>query len=478
MQHFYDGQIRRFVTQFIRVMSNFSYKDSAGTLRKVPTSYGNLTRQVAHIIRDNSENKVVSAPRISCYITGLDYARDRVQNPTHVSKIHLRERDFDEATGQYLDTQGPGYTIERLMPVPFNLQMKCDVWSTNTDQKLQIMEQMLVLFNPSLEIQSTANYVDWTSLSLIELTGTQFSTRSIPQGVDSEIDIGELTFTMPIWITPPAKVKQLGVIEKIVMSVFDETGSIGDGFIDSLNPMATVNITPGNFGLLVLNNTARLLSPSEGITEPNAGNFDRTGEPVSWYKLLDQYPGKFRAGLSTVRLAKADGSEIVATASVNPTDDTEMVLSFDRDTVPESTPFYDNNRPNSSATTVDAIIDPLTFNPNSANISIGTRYLIINDIHTHLKNDSSDADIAAWRNNDGTFFQAGANDIVTWNGSNWEITFDASANEERADSTINQGPIYITNTTTGIQYKFTNEQGTWLKSYEGEYKKVSCRLVL
>ena len=105
MQHFYDGQIRRFVTQFVRVMSNFSYKDSAGTLRKIPTSYGNLTRQVAHIIRDNSENKVVSAPRVSCYITGLEYARDRVQNPTHVSKVHLRERDYDSATGEYPRTR-------------------------------------------------------------------------------------------------------------------------------------------------------------------------------------------------------------------------------------------------------------------------------------------------------------------------------------------------------------------------------------
>ena len=475
MQHFYDGQIRRFVTQFIRVMSNFSYKDNAGTLRKIPTSYGNLTRQVAHIIRDNSENKVISAPRISCYITGLDYARDRVQNPTHVSKVHLRERDYDEATGLYQETQGPGYTVERVMPVPFNLQMKCDIWSTNTDQKLQIMEQMLVLFNPSLEIQSTANYVDWTSLSLIELTGTQFSTRSIPQGTDTEIDIGELTFTMPIWITPPAKVKQLGVIERIVMSVFDETGSIDDGIIDSLNPMATVNITPGNFGLLVLNNTAQLLSPGEGVTEETAGNFDRTGEPVSWFKLLDQYPGKFRAGLSTVRMAKPDGSEIVATASVNPTDDTQMVLSFDSDTVPGNTLLSDSI---TSRGTVDAIIDPLTFNPDSNNLAAGTRYLILNDIHEHIKNDSSDANMNAWQNADGTLLQASTNDIITWNGSSWEITFDAGANDERADSSVAQDPVYITNTYTGVQYKFTNEQGAWLKSYEGEYQKGSWRLVL
>jgi hypothetical protein len=462
MQHFYDGQIRRFVTQFIRVMSNFSYKDSAGTLRKIPTSYGNLTRQVAHIIRDNSENKVISAPRISCYITGLEYARDRVQNPTHVSKVHLRERDYDDATGEYLDSQGPGYTVERLMPVPFNLQMKCDVWSTNTDQKLQIMEQMLVLFNPSLEIQSTANYVDWTSLSLIELTGTQFSTRSIPQGVETEIDIGELTFTMPIWITPPAKVKQMGIIQKIIMSVFDETGSISDGIIDATDAMATVNVTPGNFGVLVLNNTARLLQPGEGVTEPTAGNFETTSEPVSWFKLLDQYPGKFRAGLSTLRLEKSDGSEIVATASVNPTDDTQMVLSFDSDTVPENTVLSDSI---ASRGTVDAIIDPTTFNPQTATLAAGTRYLLLTDPNPNT---------FAWQDER----VGAANDIITWNGSAWEITFDSSANEERADSSVAQDPVYITNTYTGVQYKFTNTQGAWLKSYEGEYQKGSWRLVL
>ena len=185
--------------------------------------------------------------------------------------------------------------------------------------------------------------------------------------------LARLAFTMPIWITPPAKVKQLGVIEKIVMSVFDETGSISDGIIDAADPMATVSVTPGNFGVLILNNTAKLLAPAEGVTETSPGSFDRTGEPVSWFKLLDQYPGKFRAGLSTIRLAKADGNEIVATASVNPTDETEIVLNFDSDTVPENTILTDSI---TSRGTVDAIIDPLTFNPDLDNLAQGTRYLI------------------------------------------------------------------------------------------------------
>ena len=53
MQHFYDGQIRRYITQLIRLMSNFSYADGKGALVQVPVMYGDITRQVGHIIRDN-----------------------------------------------------------------------------------------------------------------------------------------------------------------------------------------------------------------------------------------------------------------------------------------------------------------------------------------------------------------------------------------------------------------------------------------
>ena len=473
MEHFYDGQIRRFVTQFIRAFSNFSYKDGAGTLRKIPVSYGNLTRQVANIIRDNSENKVMSAPRIACYITGLEYARDRVQSPTHVDKIHVRHREYDDATGTYNDLQGVGNTIERLMPVPFTLRMKADIWSTNTDQKLQIMEQILVLYNPALEIQTTNNYVDWTSLSLIELSSVNYSTRSIPQGTETEIDIGEMEFVMPIWVTPPAKVKKLGVIEKIIMNIFDESGSISDGIIDATIPTATIVRSPGDYKLLVLNNTARLLHAHEGIEESKTGTFTRTGDPVSWFKLLDQYPGKFTAGTSSIRLTKSDGNEVVATVSLNPTDDTQMVLSIDSDTVPENSVLTDSVN---TRGTIDAIIDPTTFAPDYSSITAGTRYLILNNINPNVKGDSSDANANAWQNADGSIFTANQNDIITWNGSSWEITLDSSATNDGADSAASPAPVYITNTYTGIQYKWEN--ASWLKSFEGEYEADEWRLVL
>ena len=83
MQHFYDGQIRRYITQIVRLMSNFSYKDGKGKLTEIPVMYGDLTRQVANIIRENSENKIPSAPRMAVYITGIEQDLNRMADSRH-----------------------------------------------------------------------------------------------------------------------------------------------------------------------------------------------------------------------------------------------------------------------------------------------------------------------------------------------------------------------------------------------------------
>ena len=111
MLHFYEGQIRKFLTQFIRILSNFSVETGKGSdgeikLRAIPVMYGDMTRQVANIIRNNSENALQYAPRMSAYVTSLDYDRERMQNPYHIEKQHLKEREFDETTGEYTDKLG------------------------------------------------------------------------------------------------------------------------------------------------------------------------------------------------------------------------------------------------------------------------------------------------------------------------------------------------------------------------------------
>jgi hypothetical protein len=57
MQHFYDGQIKRYLVQTIRLLSKFVVKYGDGRLVQVPVMYGDMDRQVANLIKQNSENK-------------------------------------------------------------------------------------------------------------------------------------------------------------------------------------------------------------------------------------------------------------------------------------------------------------------------------------------------------------------------------------------------------------------------------------
>jgi hypothetical protein len=464
MLHFYEGQVRKFLTQFIRILSNFSVEtgktsDGSISLRAVPVVYGDPTRQVANIIRNNSENALNYAPKIACYVRELNYDRERMQNPYHIEKQHLKERSFDETTGEYTNQLGAGYTVEKVMPSPFRLEVTADIFSSNTDQKLQILEQILYLFNPDFEIQKSDNYIDWTSLSYVELTGITFSSRTIPVGADSEIDVATMTFSMPIWLSPPVKVKKLGVVQKIIMSIYDDDGGIAKGLIDGELASRSF-ITPNNFGLLVTGNQLRLLGTTgvnvksggdgfhTGARDPGlADPFETFGPAVNWKILLDQY-GKVTNGTSQIRLTQPNGNQVVGTIATTTLDDTILMYTIDGDTVPANT-----------LTAVKKIINPATFDPGTP--SNGDRYLVINDVGDSTASFQS----STW----GTLV-ATVGDIIEYNSttSKWNIAFDAS----NPDSTQH----YVTNLNTGIQYRFNGTE--WVKSYEGVYTAGNWSIVL
>jgi hypothetical protein len=446
--------------------------------------YGDLTRQVANIIRDNSENKIPSAPRMAVYITGLEQDRTRTADQSLVSKVNVRERAYDDLNNEYLNTQGQNYTVERLMPSPYTLRISADIWASNTDQKLQILEQILALFNPSFEIQTTDNYIDWTSLTVVNLEGIVFSSKSIPVGVDSEIDVAQLTFSIPIYLSSPVKVKKLGVVQKIINSIYDEangtvelglsgpelaawadtappvntTGSIQDN-LEGNETNTTANITRNNrsvvtttwqdYGLFVNGNQAQIVDGQSVGT-------------INWQALFQAYPGRYQAGSSRIFLQSSETNNyIVGTIALDDMDSTIVNITWDGDTIPEDTIIQ-------GRTNLDYIIDPTRFNPSGVKTP-GARLLLLADIGNTDNVDGADA----WKNQDGTDFVASENDIVEWNlNSNsslyeWRIVFDAS--EET-------NVVYTSNLNTGYQYKWTGDY--WIKSWEGEYSSSAWSLDL
>jgi hypothetical protein len=398
MQHFYDAQIRRYLTQIVRMMSNFSYKDGKGRLVQIPVMYGDLTRQAASIISQNSENKIPSAPRMAVYITGLEMDRTRTGDSSYVNKVNIRERAFDNSGNEYLKTEGKNYTVERLMPTPYILTVNVDIWSTNTDQKLQIMEQILMLFNPSLEIQTTDNYIDWTSLSVVNLESITFSSRTIPAGTESEIDIATLNFTTPIWLTPPAKVKKLGVITNIITAIFADNGleiNMDDSvFAESLVREAVIVDEDGELTTTTRNGTREGMTFETGIVASSHRNYDLvflngvakllgrgTLGAETWTGYLKAIPEVFESGITELRLQRRDNyGDIVGTVSINPLNERELIINLDPDTLPTDTTI---DGPNGARSKIDYIIDPLKFDPRGI-LTESPRILLLGNVgHTY-----------------------------------------------------------------------------------------------
>jgi hypothetical protein len=444
MQHFYDGQIRRYATQMMRVLSNFPVIDGDGQTKEVPVMYGDLTRQVANIIRENSENKLPSAPRIAVYITGLELDKDRLTDATYTRKVNIRERAYDEDTKEYLNQEGKNYTVERLIPTPYILRINADIWASNTDQKLQLLEQILVLFNPSLNIHTTNNPFDWTSLSYVELTNMTWSVRSVPSGVDEIIDVSTLQFELPIFISPPVKVQK----QTLIHTILNNINQVDDVNLDSFKAGESFTSQFQNYKIITLENyKLRYENGYATLLNEQGGNTDTDGATLNWSKVLPAY-GELRDGISQLRLRQStdptdSSQDVIGTVSYDAANPQRLQVALDAGTQPANTQG-----------TVDAIINPENAFPGDGTLPAavsGQRYLILGQTSV----------AGVWG------LSADSNDIITYNGTAWTIAFDASAT-----SNVH----FVTNTATGDQYEWTGSQ--WQNSFEGVYKEGFWRVYL
>ena len=453
--YFYDKQLRRYIQQFIRIFAGFQVamhvkEDGEIVYQTVPVRYGDVSRMAAHIVRENSENMLQTTPFISCHVTGLEVAPNMRTFPQYEETVPVYEKKFDEATGAYQNEVGNAYSIQRHQPVPYLLTMQVDLWTSNTEQKLQMLEQILVLFNPTLNIHTSNNPMDWSTLSYVELIASTWSMRAIPSGVDDIIDISTMTFTMPVLINPPAKVTRQTVIHTIIDNIeeVDETAlnalRAGNDYTPIFTSFKVVTLNNHKMKFNVDNNgnaTAQLLSE-------NGTNLDSAGNIINWVETLKSY-GEFRDGVSQLRLKQTTDpaittGDIIGTVTVNTGNINLLNVTLDTNTLPANTQGV-----------VDAVIDPQANTPGDGTIaaaSNGDRYLLTQDV----------AGGTGWNAS-----IAKKNDIIQYDGSNWNIVFDSSA----IDSVQ-----YITNNTTKDSLKWTGSE--WINSYEGTYNPGFWRIYL
>ena len=464
-QYFFDEQIRRYLIQFARMFSGFQVefgRNEAGaantgdTLYRVPVRYGDSSRQVQVILQENSASNMPSTPLMTFYITGLDFDRPRMQNPTYVDNKSIRQREYDSATGTYETTQGNAFQVERYMPAPYKLSINLDIWTSNTNQKMQLLEQILPLFNPSLEIQSSDSFMDWTSLSIVELVSTGWSSRSIPMGTEDPIDIATIKFALPVWLSLPAKVKKLGVVETIIASIYDGKGDMVNAIRNNDLLLGTRQyITPYGYQVVLIGNKLQILARSAVVDETN----DQLPPPdpvepsnLNWTPVVNMY-GTLRPGISMIALNQEDGSQVFGTVAFDPTNDQFLLFTLIEESIPPNT-----------LSPVSSVINPLASGPGYGlpAAAVGQRYLLTDDTG------SDNGYAEAWAGTGGQILVANRNDIIQYDGNQWVVSFSAES------SPVNTQ--YVTNITTEIQYKWTG--ATWVKSYQGLYPGGQWSLII
>lgn len=455
MDYFYDQQIRRYILQFIRVFADLQFSETRGgavVTERIPIMYGDPSRMVASILRENSENTVMPSPMMSAWMRGIEMDSARRRDPMFVDTKNVVERNHS-GDGGYGTEAGNMYTINRFMPVPYKLQLQLDIWTTNTTTKHQIAEQILVWFNDALVLQQNDNPMDWTSIFELKLTNIDWTSRSIPQGTVSERDIASLQFEADIWLNPPAQLKSKRWIEQVVTNIV-EISDLSNAEIDleledplgCFDELGRVIVTPGDYKLEVGYEGSDVVAKLIG-SDPN--------ETPDWSELLNVTYGLdvdfTDLYIKTDNDIESEDGDIIG--SIELTSEPDVVkVTIDQDTVPGTTV---------GISPVDRIVNPVKRSPGNDLPApvIGQRYLITSD--------TSNGEEPAIQTTSGDWgaLTAYPNDIIQYDGAKWNVIFESASQTEVA---------YTVNAFNLQHYKFVD--GEWIFTFLGEFNPGYWRL--
>ena len=140
-QQFYHETIRKVIVSFGTMFNdiNLVRKDSSGNISqsmKVPLAYGPREKFLVRLREDADLSKTVAItlPRIGFEIANLSY------DPTRKLNRVQKFKKVKGAKSSQLDTQ--------FMPVPYNIDIELFVMAKQSDDALQIVEQILPYFQP------------------------------------------------------------------------------------------------------------------------------------------------------------------------------------------------------------------------------------------------------------------------------------------------------------------------------------------
>jgi hypothetical protein len=218
----YSGKIKNVIHQFLRIFTGLQVqagvdRDNSGTndFRNVSVHHGSLDRIIAGVLTKHGTFVANTMPIITGYMTNIELDPENRRSKKHVENIvYTKPEDGTKAVKQ------------RVMGTPYLANFDLSIWATTNEEMMQILEQILVIFNPRLTINTSDDVHDWSYLSYVELIGIN-NEENVPQSTDSRVIIQSLNFQVNFMLNYP-RIENDKIIEQINVNIFDNTNTITD----------------------------------------------------------------------------------------------------------------------------------------------------------------------------------------------------------------------------------------------------------
>lgn len=437
-QYFYDKQFRRYITQLIRLFSGFQVQylttkdgETIEMYRNIPCIWGDMSRMGATWLNKNSENIHNAAPIMALNVTSITPSPEYRMSPYFQEDTHFSKKKKNPTSKGYVNEPETMYKVSQHMPVPYELAFNLDIIVTSTDQKLEILEQILGLYNPGFQMRSNSSPFDIGKYFEITLDSIQWTSKSVPQGASVENDIATLSFIVkPIYINVPSKIRRNTIIKRVITNVniedHDLLSTTLDQVIDPDNPFIShtesIVVTPTDYSFEVYKD--------EG--EYYGKVFDNAETSHEWETVFESY-GTSTENDTWIRIRRTEDED-------EQNFDVYMMYEYTDDPTIIKLKLDENSFKVPNVEPVDRIINPNKKHPSIYGNGYGTRYLISKDIETE-----------EWG------MRAPAMSIIESTEEGWVVTFDP---EEQPES-------YVVNLNTGDQYFFDGYQ--WTHYIVGRY---------
>lgn len=228
-EYYYNHAIESFLVQFMTIFSDLKVEigkkgDREKTLIKVGIHYGYPDRVVAALIAKNTQNVPIRLPTMTAVIRNINLA------PELYKGVGVEHRTSYVPVGGVMPEDIN--VVHRRQPVPYKLDIDLSILASNTNQHYQILEQIMMVFDPTMTIQKSDGVFDWSRLTTVTLTNISIDSN-YPIGTDRKLEQSTLTFSVPIYIDIPAVVRNQ-IVEDIFLRISAVSGDLKNKSSDDI----------------------------------------------------------------------------------------------------------------------------------------------------------------------------------------------------------------------------------------------------